>query len=96
MISPHINECTKSDMIIQEKTAWFRTSKKFVPCVSGLSLKRHFRVVNTGTPGSIEKGEIASLAQGVQMIGCPHVNYIFGNSRSRKNLVPEIVPRQNV
>jgi len=38
----------------------------------------------------------ASLAQGVQMTGCPQIYFVFGNRRSGKNLLPEIVPRQNL
>ncbi len=38
----------------------------------------------------------ASLAQGVQMTGCPQIYFVFGNRRSGKNLFPEIVPRQNL
>jgi len=37
----------------------------------------------------------ASLAQGVQITGCQQIYSVFGNRRSGKDLLPEIVPRQN-
>ena len=71
MISPYRNEYTANDTIIQGKTAWFRTGRKFVMCVSGLFLKQPFLGCKYNNAWGVEKVEIASLAQGVQMTGCP-------------------------
>jgi hypothetical protein len=52
--------------------------------------------------GSIQSNTVpafspyASLAQSVQMTGCPQIYFVFCNRRSGKNLFPEIVPRQNL